>query len=70
MDPDEIWHRYGPQGVFLRGGGRPSTPHPLGTGCINGVSGASGASVMHFGQNFKKQKLLVAPYLVGVGHLP
>ena len=44
-------------------------PHPLGTGCIKGVQGASGASTMHFGENFIKQKLQGTPDLVGAGHL-
>ena len=43
-------------------------PPPPGTGCIKGVQGVSGASAMHFGKNFIKQKLRGAPDLVGVGH--
>ena len=46
----------------------PPTPPP-GTGCIKGVQGVSGASAVHFGKNFIKQKLQGAPDLVGVGHL-
>ena len=34
-----------------------------------GVQGVSGASAVHFGKNFIKQKLQGAPDLVGVGHL-
>ena len=34
-----------------------STPNPAGTGCIKGVQGASGASGVHFGENFIEQKL-------------
>ena len=34
-----------------------------------GVQGASGASDLHFGENFIKQKLQSTPDLVGVGHL-
>ena len=44
-------------------------PPPLGTGCVKGVLGASGASTVHFGKNFIIQKLQGAPNLVGVGHL-
>ena len=59
--------------VVLEGGKvprgfRPGTPIP-GYGCIKGVRGASGASTVHFGENFIKQKLLGTPDLVGVGHL-
>ena len=53
----------------LLGRFQPNTPHPLGTGCIKGVWGASGASVVHFVENFIKQKLQGTPNLVGVGHL-
>ena len=38
-------------------GGGDSIPPPLGMGCIKGVLGASGASAMHFGRVFIKQKL-------------
>ena len=66
MDQDEIWHRGGPHGgrflVFFD-----PVPHP--PGCIKGVQGASGASTMHIGENFIKQKLQGTPDLVGVGHL-
>ena len=44
--------------VVLEGGkvlGYP-VPHPLGTGCVKGVQGASGASTRRFGKNFIKQK--------------
>ena len=44
-------------------------PHPLGTGCVKGVRGASGASTVRFGENFIKQKLKGTPDLVGAGHL-
>ena len=44
-------------------------PPPLGTGCLKGVQGASGASTMHFGKNFMKQKLLGTPVLQETGHL-
>ena len=44
-------------------------PHPLGTGCVKGVRGASGASTMRFGENCIKQKLQGTPDLVGSGHL-
>ena len=47
----------------------PPPPPPPGTGCIKGVQGVSGASAVHFGKNFIKQKLQGAPDLVGVGHL-
>ena len=50
-------------------GVRSGTPNPLGTGCIKGVWGASGASTMHFCKNFIKQKLLGTPDLVRAGHL-
>ena len=50
-------------------GGWPSIPHPLGMGCVKEVQGASGASEVHFGKNFIKQKLQGAPDLVGAGHL-
>ena len=46
-----------------------SIPPPLGTGCLKGVQGASGASTMHFGKNFMKQKLLGTPVLQETGHL-
>ena len=55
-------------GRFL-GGFRPSTPTPLGTGCIKGVWGASVASTMCFVKNFIKQKFQGTPDLVGEGHL-
>ena len=60
--------------VVLEGGRyggvtRYPTPHPLGTGCIKGVWGASGASTMRFGKNFIKQKLQGTPDLMGAGHL-
>ena len=55
-------------GKVLRGF-RPGTPTPLGTGCVKGVWGASGASTVHFGENFIKQKLQGTPDLVGAGHL-
>ena len=58
--------------VVLKGGkvlGGRSTWYPRlpGTGCVKGVWGASGASAMHFGENFLKQKLQ-GPNLQGVGH--
>ena len=39
------------------GGGSTGNPHLLGTGCIKGVLGASGASAVHFGKNLIEQKL-------------
>ena len=44
-------------------------PHLPGMGCVKGEWGASGASTVHFGENFIKQKLQGAPDLVGAGHL-
>ena len=41
---------------------------PQGMGCVKGVRG-SGASGVHFGENFIKQKLQGASDLVGAGHL-
>ena len=69
MDQDEIWYRGGPQGGGKVLGGRVTTryPQPLGTRCVKGVRGASGA--MRFDENFLKQKLLRTPDLVGMGHL-
>ena len=67
-DRDEIWHGGGPRGGKVLGGFQPGTP-PLGTGCVKGIQGASGASTVHFGENFIKQKLQGAPDLVGAGHL-
>ena len=49
--------------MFL-GGFRHGTP-----GCVKGVRGVSGASTMHFGENFIKQKLQGTPDLIGVGHI-
>ena len=57
------------EGEKVLGEFKPSTPPPPGMGCIKGVQGISGASAMHFGKNFIKQKLQDAPDLVGVGHL-
>ena len=68
MDRDEIWHRGGPQGEGSWGF-QPGTPPPPGTGCVKGVWGASGASTVHFGENFIKQKLQDTPNLVWAGHL-
>ena len=45
-----------------------STQYPPPPGCVQGVQGVSGASAMHFGKNFIKQKLQVAPNLVVMGH--
>ena len=56
-------------GRFLGVGGFDPVPHPPGTGCLKGVWGASGASTMHFGENFIKQKLQGTPNFVGAGHL-
>ena len=39
------------------------------TGCVKGVQGASGASGVHFGKNFIKQKLQGTPDFVRAGHL-
>ena len=50
------------EGWKVLGGYQPSTPHPR-------VQGVSGASAVHFGKNFIKQKLQGAPDLVGLGHL-
>ena len=68
-DRDEIWHRGGPRGGEGSWGVSTWYPHPQGTGCIMGVWGASGASTLHFGENFIKQKLQGTPDSVGVGHL-
>ena len=38
-------------------------------GWVKGVRGASGASTVHFGKNFIKQKLQGTPDLAGAGHL-
>ena len=43
----------------------PGNPNPLGMGCLKGVRGASGASAVHSGKNFIKQKLLGIPKLAG-----
>ena len=57
--------------VVLKGGsflgwveGQPTSPHPLGIGCIKGVWCATGASGMHFGENVMKQKLQGTPDLM------
>ena len=55
-------------GRFL-GGFQLATPYPGSMGCVKGVRGASGASTMHFGKNFIKQKLQGTPDLVGAGQL-
>ena len=58
-------------GRFLgRGGGstRCTTLHP-GYRVGKGGLGASGASAVHFGENFIKQNLQGAPDLVRAGHL-
>ena len=44
-------------------GGQLCTLDPAGTGCIKGVRGASGASAVHFGKNFIKQKWQGTPNL-------
>ena len=44
------------------------TPPTL-TPRVQGARWVSGASAMHFGEIFIKQKLLGTPNLVGVGHL-
>ena len=67
-DRDEIWHGGGPRGGWFLGF-LTRYPTPLGTGCIKGMRGASGASTMCFGENFIKQKLQGTPDLVGAGHL-
>ena len=51
------------------GGRLTQNPPPTGYGVCKGVQGASGASAVHFGKNFIKQKFQGAPDLVGVGHL-
>ena len=48
--------RWSSRGKVL-GGVSTRYPHPPGTGCVKGVWGASGASTMRVGENFKKQKL-------------
>ena len=57
------------KGGKVLGGVLTRYPNPLGTGCVKGVRGASGASTVRFGENFIKQKLQGTPYLVGAGHL-
>ena len=70
-----MWMKFGTEmvlkgGRFLGGGELTRYPHLHGgMGCNNGVQGASGASIVCFGENFIKQKLLGAPDLVGAGHL-
>ena len=59
-----IGTKFGTEGKVL-GGVSTRYPHPPGMGCVKGVRGASGASTVHFGKNFIKQKLQVAPDLVG-----
>ena len=44
-------------------------PHPPVTECVKGVQDASGASAMHFGKNFIKQKLQGPPDVMGASHL-
>ena len=44
------------------------TPYTL-TPRVQGAQWGSGASAVHFGGNFIKQKLPGTPNLVGVGHL-
>ena len=61
-DWDEIWHRGGPWGGRLLGGGVNQVPPPT------RVRGASGVSTVRFGENFIKQKLQGTPDLVGAGH--
>ena len=51
-------------GGKVLGGFQPGTPIPPGTGCVKGVWGASGASGVHFGENFIEQKLQGTPNLV------
>ena len=53
------------EGGTVLGGVSTRYPTPPGTGCINGVWGASGASTVCFGENFIKQKLQGTPDLVG-----
>ena len=65
---DIIWHRGGPQGREGSWGGVDLVPYPPGMWCIKGVWRASGASAVHFGENFIKQKLLDIPDLVAAGH--
>ena len=59
--------------VVLEGGkvlgGSTQYPHTPGTGCVKEVRGASGASTVHFGENFIQQKLQGTPDLVVAGHL-
>ena len=57
------------EGGKVLGGVSTRYPHPPGTGCVKGVWGASGASTVHFGENFIKQKLQGTPDLVRAGHL-
>ena len=54
-------------GRFL--GGLTQYPTPLGTGCVKGIQDVTGASAVHFGKNFIKQKLQYTPDLVGEGYL-
>ena len=58
-------------GRFLGWGGffDPVPPPPSGTGCVKGILGASGASTVRFGKNFKKQKLQGTSDLGGVTFL-
>ena len=51
-----IWWGWTPHTLSLRGGQK-------------GARWGSGASGVHFGENFIKQKLQGTPNLVGVGHL-
>ena len=44
-------------------------PPPPGMGCVKGVWEDLGASTVHFGKNFIKQKMQGTPNIVGVGHL-
>ena len=60
-DLDEIWQVGGPWGWEGSWGVSTQYPHPR-------VQGVSGASAVHFGKNFIKQKLQGAPDLEGVGH--
>ena len=60
----QIWMKFGIE-VVLRGVGFDPVPPPP----AYGVWGASGASAMHFGEYFIKQKLQGTPDLVRAGHI-
>ena len=63
---EQIGMKFGTE-VVLGGGFDPV--HPPGKRVHKGLWGASGASAVHFGENFIKQKLKGTPDLVWVGRL-